>query len=228
MYRSLSIALLAAVVLLPLAGAQVRIAATGPSAGPSYGIASSPVRGSGFHARGGQRVPRSPLFLGDPYLYSDDFSTPVVAEPPAPQVVVMQAPPAVEVAKEPRPEPLLIEWQGDRYVRINADRTARQGYAPADYVEAKPPSRTGVKKTAAANTLAPAALVFRDGHQEEIRDYTIADGIIYARGDYWIDGYWNKKIQLSVLDLPATMKASQEHGVTFVLPASPNEVIVRP
>ena len=235
MHRSISIALLGTALCLPLAGAQVRIAAMRQSTGPAYGISSAPVRtaGLGLHARAAmRRETTSPLVFGDPYFYSDNNSnsTPAEPEPPAPQVVVLQAPPAVEAAKEPRPEPLLVEWQGDRYVRITgAEGTAHGVYAPTDYAEAMPPAGSGTKKAAAPSNLpAPTVLVYRDGHREEIRDYTIADGIIYARGDYWTDGYWNKKIQLGTLNLPATMKASQEHGVKFVLPGSANEVVTRP
>ena len=83
-------------------------------------------------------------------------------------------------------------------------------------------------KPAASPELIPVTLLFRDGHQEDIRDYTIADGIIYARGDFYNDGYWNKKIELSALDLRETVKSNQARGVRFALPNSPNEVITRP
>ena len=75
--------------------------------------------------------------------------------------------------------------------------------------------------------LPPAVLIFRDGHSEEVRDYTIADGIIYARGDYYTDGYWNKKIDLATLDLAQTQQANSARNVNFTLPSSPNEVITR-
>jgi hypothetical protein len=71
-------------------------------------------------------------------------------------------------------------------------------------------------------------LFFRDGHSEEVRDYTIADGILYASGDYYTDGYWNKKINLSALDLARTLQSNAANHVNFVLPSSPNEVITRP
>jgi hypothetical protein len=70
--------------------------------------------------------------------------------------------------------------------------------------------------------------MFRDGHSEEVRDYTIADGVLYARGDYYTDGYWNKKIDLAALNLPQTREANADRSVKFVLPSSPNEVITRP
>ena len=74
--------------------------------------------------------------------------------------------------------------------------------------------------------LAPTVLVYRDGRREEVREYSIADGVLYARGDYYAVGYWNKKIELGTLDLPRTVKANQERGVKFVLPDSPNNVVM--
>jgi len=37
---------------------------------------------------------------------------------------------------------------------------------------------------------------------------------------------WNKTIELVALDLPQTVKANQERGVKFVLPDSPNHVVM--
>jgi hypothetical protein len=79
-----------------------------------------------------------------------------------------------------------------------------------------------------AQNLPSAVLIFRDGHSEEVRDYTIADGILYARGDYYTDGYWSKKIDLAALNVPETLQANANRSVKFVLPSSPNEVITRP
>lgn len=80
----------------------------------------------------------------------------------------------------------------------------------------------------AARELPAAILIFRDGHSEEVHDYTIADGSLYARGDFYTDGYWNKKIDLSALNLAATTQTNSARNVKFVLPSSPNEVITRP
>ena len=81
---------------------------------------------------------------------------------------------------------------------------------------------------AAASVLPAAILIFRDGHSQEVHDYTIADGFLYARGDFYTDGYWNKKIDLAALDLAATMQTNSARNVKFVIPSSPNEVITRP
>jgi len=94
---------------------------------------------------------------------------------------------------------------------------------------ARPPHRpsTTAIRTVAPPDLPPVVLVFRDGHREEASDYTIADGVLYTRGDY-STGSWNRKIELSSLSLPETLKSNQSRGVRFQLPSSPNEVIVRP
>ena len=67
--------------------------------------------------------------------------------------------------------------------------------------------------------LAPVLLVFRDGHSEEVRNYIIADGILHASGDYYTDGYWNKKIALSTINLQQTLEANAKRNVNS---ASPN------
>jgi hypothetical protein len=139
-------------------------------------------------------------------------------------------------------QPLLIELQGGRYVRVtdsaidgealplnlnsnnlnsnsnNAHpKSPRSEFTAAPLIAATP-----------APDLPPAILIFRDGHSEEVRDYTIADGSLYARGDYYTDGYWNKKIDLSTLDVTQTLQANANRNVKFMLPSSPNEVITRP
>ena len=52
--------------------------------------------------------------------------------------------------------------------------------------------------------------------------------MLYARGDYYTDGYWNKKIDLATLNVAETMQANASRSVKFTLPSSPNEVITRP
>ena len=150
-------------------------------------------------------------------------------------------------------EPLLIELQGDRYVRVTSAAIDGEALplrmAPPNngQLNNAHPSKSGsshLTKPSAHNSapspapitaaapparnLPPAVLVFRDGHSEEVHDYTIADGVLYARGDFYTDGYWNKKIDLSALNLTATMQTNSTHNLKFVIPSSPNEVITRP
>jgi hypothetical protein len=223
MHRILAIALFGAVVGLPLSQAQLR--------GPAITIPGPPT-GVRFGRAGAGHFPGPGLLLGAPYVYPDYSSLPA-AEP---QVIVVQMPSPVEAAPaEPKSEPLLIEWRGDRYVRLSgASANGTPGHeaaVPLDYREPEAAKSTAGRAAAAEPAppeLTPVVLVYRDGHREQIREYSIANGMIYARGDYWNDGYWTKKIQLAALDLPATARASQELGSKFVLPTSPNEVILQP
>jgi hypothetical protein len=148
-------------------------------------------------------------------------------------------------------EPLLIELQGDRYVRVTsaaidgeaqplpraagAVRAGKGQLSKSGGHFAKPLAQSAAASAGPMIAAAPAALalpatilIFRDGHSEEVRDYTIADGFLYVRGDFYTDGYWNKKIDLSALNLAATMQTNSTRNVKFVIPSSPNEVITRP
>lgn len=158
--------------------------------------------------------------------------------------------PALDNARESASsQPLMIELQNGQYVRVNASavevddahdltspasgKTPNKNAQPAKSARnhsSPPVDSTPALGTAASRSreLPPATLIFRDGHSEEVRDYTIADGILYARGDYYADGYWNKKIALSTLDVAQTMQANTSRNINFVLPSSPNEVITRP
>jgi hypothetical protein len=218
-----------------------------PSGNFAFGRAAYPSR---FHQPFPYTSLPFPLF-GDSFYLDDIYSTgyPVASQPP---VILLQAARALAgpagyadndyANNEPSiPQPLMIELQSGRYVRIN--RTPSNGEAlpltlapaRAQSDQARPSKSTHSSSTrptiAAAgppHDLPPALLIFRDGHSEEVRDYTIADGILYARGDYYTDGYWNKKIALSTLNVSQTLAANATRQVKFVLPASPNEVITRP
>jgi len=169
--------------------------------------------------------------LGLPYwdsIFSDDYTEYPPAVPP---VVVIQPPAAADAgtgASAPQragAQPLLIELRGGRYVRIIGEEQSS-----GESADAKPAMyevRPGVASRAA--TEPPSTLlVFRNGNREEITDYTIADGVLYAQANYYTDGSWNKRIPLSSLDLAATVDENRGRGVLFQIPASPNQVIVGP
>jgi hypothetical protein len=196
-------------------------------------------------------------FFGDGFDASDIYSTgyPVSDSPPPSLMQALQSlinpaalitPAANTAASLITPpgnhdgsssDPLMIELQNGRYVRVNgpvitgdadpinfSERSAAAN--PLRISKAAPHEEP--PQTVAAAPLPPVTLIFRDGHSEQVRDYTIAQGALYARGDYYIDGYWNKKIDLANLDVPATLQTNASHNVNFVLPTSPNEVITRP
>lgn len=175
-------------------------------------------------------------FLGDlnlDALYSSGY--PVASQPP---VVFLQAGGALSSHSASRSEsresstiqPLVIELQNGRYVRI--PNTEASGDSPTleFSAQSQPPTQSRgnsqtVIATPPAHNPAPTVLVFQDGHNEEVRDYTIASGTLYARGNYYRDGYWLKPISLTTLNVPQTLQANASRGVKFVLPSAPNEVI---
>jgi hypothetical protein len=194
-------------------------------------------------------------FFGDSFDPDDIYSTgyPVASQPPAFLMQALQGlagsangsiGSAMSVPNNREPssnQPLMIELQNGRYVRVNTP--AIDGEAlPLSLPTTSQPAKSPHTHTAASASTQPlliaaaspapalpaAVLVFRDGHSEEVRDYTIADGILYARGDYYTDGYWNKKIDLATLNVGQTMQANATRSVKFVLPSAPNEVITRP
>ena len=231
----------------------------------------------------GHHAPSSPLtsllspFLGDSFNPEDLSSA---GDPSQAPPFLLQASRALsgpgafagQPDNNPEPsssQPLLIELQGDRYVRVtsaaidgealplnaasnkaasnNVPGNNRPRLKPAGSHFGKALTQSSTNRPAstisgsmiagptiaaasapAARELPAAILVFRDGHSEEVHDYTIADGSLYARGDYYNDGYWNKKIDLAALNLTATVQTNSTRNVKFVVPSSPNEVITRP
>ena len=170
------------------------------------------------HAGSRARNSFNPLAFADPF-YADYLSStgyPVASQPP---VIIVQAAPAPAPVFDPAPSPmrpLMIELQGDRYVQVSGEETSG-----AQALALTSDART-------AKDLPVAVLVFRDGHREEVSAYTITGGAIYAPADFYRDGSWNRKIELSSLDLPETLKSNYSRGLRFQLPRAPNEVIVGP
>jgi hypothetical protein len=178
-----------------------------------------------------------PLPFADPF-YSDYLSSagyPVAAQPPA---IFLQAPAPAPPDRAPAPvQPLLIELRGDRYVRVvgsemSGAESRAQMISPETIAQMPDPRRSPERASASMPPITPeppaAILIFRDGHREETSDYTIANGTLYTRSDFYTNGSWTRKIELSALDLPETLKSNQSRGVRFQLPSFPNEIIVRP
>ncbi|HXX26956.1 MAG TPA: hypothetical protein VEI99_00760 [Terriglobales bacterium] len=220
-------------VLLALAVAawpQVRGGGFGGGFGrPGFG---NPGFGNRFGFFGRQGFPASLVFFGDPLIYPDYSS--LAADQPVPSLIVVQSNPNPAPSTPPS-EPLMIVWQGDRYVRYGGGTKADQVHTLADYAGSN--SSTGQGRSSAHSSssgevkppqLPPAVLVFRDGHREQVHDYVIASGKLYLRGNYWRDGYWTRTVELAALDVPQTLSANQQNGVIFVLPTAPNEVVTRP
>ena len=228
MWKSPINAILSAVILVaPLAGqrgARAGLRILTPAARTETGSGS-------FRDQAGHRGrPPQSVYLGNPYWWDDGYSQ-------APSVYVIQpqlenaqrAPVVVEEAKPAAP--LMIELQGGRYVRHTGDASTVASSGPDVTVRPSSQSAAHPHREVADATLVeppPAVFVFRDGHREDSSNYSIISGIIYTSGNYWTSGSWSRKILISNLDLPATLKANQERGAPFRLPSAANEVITRP
>src|SRR5256885_16187741 len=134
MNSRVAIAMLAAAVLVSPSLAQMR------SAGVSRGVVGG-APGRGFrvdfgHGRIEHRFPRQPIFIGDPFWYSDYDSRPVY-EAAAPEVGVVQPPAAPAQTPTPSvpPEPVAIERQGDHFARMTLKEASVRQRGPADYFE---------------------------------------------------------------------------------------------
>ena len=203
--------LLGAMILAPTSTAQMR----GPSVSPPSGFARN-VNVSFAGRPYSRSFAGGAIFLGDPFYA--DYPVAPVAVPP--QFVMAQPTPAAETQTEVKSEPLMIELQGNHYVRFGGRQQSANSspdYAEADARSAPPPAE-----------LPPAVLIFKDGHREQVPEYAIVGTTIYASGDYWQSGHWTKNIQVSALNIPATIQANHEAGIRFTLPSAPNEVITRP
>jgi hypothetical protein len=237
----LTLAMLGATVFVSPAQAQRHGGFASPPAGRN-GMALS--RGGGMRIGSG-RLRRSHRFSGNsgfaPYFDSDydygyDYgydSEPGTAGATPPQVIVGQAAQPGSPAPVPEaPESLVLELHGDHYVRVTnyGESQSQPETERASGLASGAPSANPRRSQVAEppSELPPAALVFRDGHQEAIGKYMIVGTTIYTSADYWSSGSWTRKVQIAELDVPATLKLNQERGARFSLPSGPNEVMVRP
>jgi hypothetical protein len=165
------------------------------------------------------------IFIGDPFYA--DYPVAPLALPP--QFVIVQPSTTADSPLEPKSEPLMIELQGNRYVRFGGrQQSAERGVnAAPDYAEAEA-ANSSRPRPQTQPEITPTVLIFRDGHREQVPEYAIVGRTLYASGDYWQTGHWTKDIQLSALNIPATEKANHDNGVKFMLPSAPNEVVVGP
>jgi hypothetical protein len=170
-------------------------------------------------------------FLGDTAFFYDDYPfAPATPEQLGPQVIVIPTATPAPVAEAPpaRPRSLLIELQGDRYVRLGGtDHPSIEATAHNAEVR-EVPARDARASNLPVEDLPVTVLVYRDGHREEASDYAIVGRTMYLhRADEKALGGGLSNIQISALDIPATIRVNRENGVSFVLPG-PNEVVTRP
>jgi hypothetical protein len=99
----------------------------------------------------------------------------------------------------------------DLAAQLNAERSRQaDAYDGAQSRPAKPAAARPAQEAESPQTV----LVFRDGSRTEIQNYAIVGATLYEFG-----AHWTKKIALTDLDIPATVKANDDRGVQFVVPA---------
>lgn len=197
-------------------------------------------RGGGFGARGhgmgghSVRVQRGrrgyPGYWYGPnyYPYYDSYSDggeQVADEGPEPYITEDAGPAAA--ASKPA-ESVVMELRGDRWVRLTEQGPMEVAGQARETQSGRAGSIAAASRTELPAALPPAVLVFRDGHQEEIAKYTIVGKTIFLKADYWSSGSWTRKVQISDLNVAATLKVNQDRGAKFSLPSRPGEVMMRP
>jgi hypothetical protein len=205
-----------------------------PSRGFSHGGYLTGPRGHGnYHRSGYSGYPGYP-YLYPGYYYSDSYSEPAPSEePPQRTVIIEKSQPRVETPPPPPPESLVLELQGNHWVRItgSGQTMVDSPAAPQGSTKGASTRTMAAQQNSAmqpARELPPAVLVFRDGHKEEITRYTIIGGTIYTSSDYWNNGSWTRKVPIAELNVPATLELNRERGANFNLPSSPSVVVIRP
>jgi hypothetical protein len=111
-----------------------------------------------------------------------------------------------------------LELQGDRWVQVDHFQMTPNAAANGD----------GTAQRAGNAVPAETLLIFRDGRSEVTNGYAVIGDALYEQSNYWTSGTWTKKIPIADLDVPATMRANQQRGLTFKLPTGPNEVVLQP
>ena len=109
-----------------------------------------------------------------------------------------------EAAEPDPPAPTIFERRPTETYTQRSLVTANE-YAPVTSAAQAEPAREAI----------PVVLVYKDGHEQEVRNYAIVGKTLYDLGTFVAH-----KIPLADLDLPATMKANDDRGVEFNLPSS--------
>lgn len=227
----LAVAILGASLFAPAAAAQargMRVPVGTPRARSSFRLNGT----EGFARHSHRLFSNRSGFLFFPYFYpEDEFDSAPVTQVPAPIPEVVAQPAQTSAPAAPPAETLLLESRGGQWVRIpTGSQMAILQSSKPDAVPASSllPGIAGADVAAPPPPeLPPAVIVFRDGHVEELGKYVIDGAILSTAADNWSTGSWTRKIPLTDLDIPASLKLNKDRGTKFRLPSGPNEVVVR-
>lgn len=153
------------------------------------------------------RVPRGRT--GGIYPVYVPYAVPVVmeGEEPAPQTNTQAI-----VEDESLEPPALTMFEH----RAKVAPSAMANSAAVNESRVYRPSPNQASAPAPEERTAPAiVLIYKDGHQREVQNYAIMGNYIYDIG-----GFAAQKIALADLNLKATLKANDDRGADFSLPAS--------
>ena len=105
---------------------------------------------------------------------------------------------------------IIVEQPPARSYRPPVDDTQAEGALSPPAIQERSSSAREAKE---AKPIEPTVLVFRDGHQQQVNNYAIMGQTVYVLDD------GTHKIPLANLDVPATVKANDDRGVEFKIPA---------
>ena len=128
---------------------------------------------------------------------------------PYPYPVAVPAEPVAEEAEPETPAPTIFENRASGYDPRYASQYLESRPAPA------PQAQPLESSPAEARQQIPVVLIYRDGHQQEVSNYAIVGSTLYDLGTFVAH-----KIPLAELNLQATIKANDDRGVEFTVPAS--------
>jgi hypothetical protein len=123
---------------------------------------------------------------------------------------------AEQEAEEPDPPaPTIFEHRSSSArVPVAAAEPQRRGRNYLDSGEQQPVPAVELSPAEARQQI-PIVLIYRDGHQQEVTNYAIVGQTLYDLGTFVAH-----KIPLADLNLKETIKANDDRGLEFALPAS--------
>lgn len=171
---------------------------------PGQGASTGTVRGTSGNSSTTQNNPQTTHRITVVVIYPSWLPTPPdEAENPTP-------PPDEEASATPPPSPVDIDTQIAEQPNNPVDLTSQQ----QPWQDVGPPSLPEPPQPEPAAPM--TVLVFKDGHQVEIRNYAIM-----GKNLVWFSGELSKKVPIADLDLPATRKVNEGRGLTFAGPDEP-------
>ena len=163
--------------------------------------------GSGGQRKGGHHKPGNGGSYYGGYGYAYPVYVPVPVEP--------------EPVEEEPEQPALTVFENRPQVRLAPNPTPMEEAPYAEPTAPRQPARTQNftgghhEMSPVTDEQIPVVIVFKDGHEQEVKNYAIVGDTLYDLGTFVAH-----KIKLADLDLKQTIKKNEDRGVEFNLPAS--------